>query len=247
MRGIFSSIARRCLPVCSQVLKTQNIAPIFQSHLVTRNVFTSNVLPSSAEEKFKSVLMEEIKLEKEQTINAPIPENFSLLQQSGSTIKLIRDYKDGMKAEIEIELSGSVGDAEEGMKQDMFSMEPHSSSSEETKGDIVCSPEFKITLRQKSDRAITFSCSFPDMVGEEDPENSDLPNFSVDTLSTSDNPDYFIYPEILDDKVYEAVSELLMERGFDVTFQNQLLDYCHNEEHKLYINMLESMKAFCSK
>lgn len=247
MRGIFTSVARRCLPVCSHVLKNQSISSVFNSRLIARNVFTSKVFSSPAEDKFKSVLMEEIKLEKEQTMDAPIPEHFSLLQRSGSKIKLRRDYDDGLKAEVEIELAGSVGNSEEGMKQDMFSVEPSSSSSEEAKGDIVCTPEVKIILRQKNGKAITFACSFPDVAVEEEDEHSDIPNFSIDSISTSDNPDYFTYPEIFDDKVYEALTDILMERGFDISFQNQLLDYCHNEEHKLYIGMLKSMAEFCSK
>jgi hypothetical protein len=221
----------------------------------------------------EEIQMEKDLSRKSPTAKASPPKGYKVVKQNGSEFILQRQFEDGVVVEVLLDLAGSVSppsDVPE--EEDIAHMhEQHQSmhgsskqgsgtesKEEEAEGQpLLARPDFRIRLiKPNCTHSVCFHCSFAhesNDVGDLDNDAVDMPSFSVDSVqmaspkaTTTDlEKGYFVYADLFDDNVFEHTMRLLMDRGIDGQFEQELVEFCTSQEHVLYLNFLSQLESYC--
>ncbi|CAH8845865.1 unnamed protein product [Trichobilharzia szidati] len=216
-----------------------------QCNAINYCAIATRTYSSQIDRKFNQVLTDEIKQEKENSFTCNPPTGFQIAKREGCEFVLRKEYSDGVCVDIEINLAGSVSP---GAAED----DGVTSSDRKPEEDIPLEarPDLRIKLTKPSGRAVIFNCSLPSREVEQQlatEEENNLPTYSVDSVEMERIPGYFVYTDLFDDNMYEHTMQLLMERGLNADFQQELQDFCTSEEHKLYLSFLDEFQAYCKE
>ncbi|VDP30456.1 unnamed protein product [Schistosoma curassoni] len=155
--------------------------------------------------------------------------------------KVSETYAQFSFVDVEINLAGSVTPS---------ISEDEMSTTEKSEDDtaLEAHPDLRIKLTKPSGRSLVFNCSLPGHDAEKqlsEDESNDLPTYSVDSVEIERIPGYFVYTDLFDDDMYNHTMQLLVERGLDADFQQELQNFCTSEEHKLYLKFLDEFQNYC--
>ncbi|KAK4471175.1 hypothetical protein MN116_005568 [Schistosoma mekongi] len=199
---------------------------------------------SVVDRQFNQFLTNEIKQEKENSFSCNPPKGFHVVKSDGCEIVIRKEYNDGVLVDIEINLAGSVSPS---------ASEDDVSSTERTADDefpLEAHPDLRIRLTKPSGRSVIFNCSLPTREVEKqlsEDDTSNLPTYSVDSVEMERVPGYFVYTDLFDDNMYDHTMQLLVERGLNADFQQELQNFCTSEEHKLYMKFLDEFQNYCKE
>nr|CAX76877.1 Complement component 1 Q subcomponent-binding protein, mitochondrial precursor [Schistosoma japonicum]CAX76880.1 Complement component 1 Q subcomponent-binding protein, mitochondrial precursor [Schistosoma japonicum]CAX76881.1 Complement component 1 Q subcomponent-binding protein, mitochondrial precursor [Schistosoma japonicum]CAX76885.1 Complement component 1 Q subcomponent-binding protein, mitochondrial precursor [Schistosoma japonicum] len=204
---------------------------------------TSRCFSSQVDRQFNQFLTNEIKQEKENSFSCSPPKGFHIVKSDGCEIVIRKEYNDGVLVDIEINLAGSVSPS---------ASEDDVSNTERTTDEfpLEAHPDLRIKLTKPSGRAVIFNCSLPSRDVEKqlsDGDTSDLPTYSVDSVEMERVSGYFVYTDLFDDNMYDHTMQLLVERGLNADFQQELQNFCTSEEHKLYLKFLDEFQNYCKE
>ncbi|CAH8512315.1 unnamed protein product [Schistosoma intercalatum] len=206
-------------------------------HLTTSTWFCS----SQVDRQLNQFLTNEIKQEKANAFFCDPPKGFKVVKTNGCEVVIRKEYQDGVFVDVEINLAGSVTPS---------ISEDEMSTTEKSEDDtaLEAHPDLRIKLTKPSGRSLVFNCSLPGHDTEKqlsEDESNDLPTYSVDSVEIERIPGYFVYTDLFDDDMYNHTMQLLVERGLDADFQEELQNFCTSEEHKLYLKFLDEFQNYC--
>ncbi|VDP31985.1 unnamed protein product [Schistosoma mattheei] len=185
---------------------------------------------SLVDRQLNQFLTNEIKQEKANAFFCDPPKGFKVVKTNGCEVVIRKEYQDGV-------VTPSISEDE---------MSTTEKSEDDTA--LEAHPDLRIKLTKPSGRSLVFNCSLPGHDTEKqlsEDESNDLPTYSVDSVEIERIPGYFVYTDLFDDDMYNHTMQLLVERGLDADFQEELQNFCTSEEHKLYLKFLDEFQNYC--
>lgn len=250
-------IARRSLYQCL-VANTKNTFSRFPRNDVTALTFhrvsqpSINLLPcamqirgikTEAEQELSDFLRDEIDAEQKIIVDIPEFEDFKV-SSKGTQMLLTKNFQgETISVSFDINENENVSEGEG---------DEEGAVSDEMQSEVVSYPNFKVEIEKKSS-TLAFNCSFSDTDNtfEEDQmaeeNNSEFDTIKIDHVTvTHDSSDGLYEAETtnMDNDLYGMLMQMLMERGVNVNFANQLLEFSTSVEHRHYIKFLKDLKKF---
>ncbi|CAH8493801.1 unnamed protein product [Schistosoma turkestanicum] len=233
-----SGLAARFLRSACLTFASRRIHILSKPNTVKCLTTSTRFFSSQADRQFNQILTNEIQEEKENAFTCSPPKGFKVVETNGSEVVIRKEYPDGLFVDIDINLAGSIYP---GASED--------SENPEDAATLEARPEFRIKLTKSSGRSLTFNCSFPgpELTKDFSEDDPNYPTYSVDSIGMERVPGYFVYTDLLDEKMFDHSIKLLLERGLDADFQQELQDFCTSEEHKLYLKFLDEFQKYCKE
>uniref|UniRef100_T1J6E2 Complement component 1 Q subcomponent-binding protein, mitochondrial n=1 Tax=Strigamia maritima TaxID=126957 RepID=T1J6E2_STRMM len=199
---------------------------------------------TKGDQELVQFLLEEINAEVNSQKHPSLPkiEHFEV-KTTGSEVVLTKKFNDE-KIKVVLNVNHSVNASESGESPTA----PKEDKPEST--EMKSKPSFTVEI-EKNGNTIGFTCSYvEDYAPADDASDPDAfnDNFNIDEIvfhqGEWNEKTYSVSGDIIDGYLYDLLMNTLEERGISNEFAEKLSEFCTSYEHKLYIKLLESLKAF---
>jgi len=218
---------------------------LLQKRLPKHSCFCAAHSRTTGEEDLEHFLSEEIQYELEGIQEIPQFNNFKL-SMDGTEVKLKKTFN-GENVVVSFNVNENINVDESPENSEV-------SEDEVPESDIVSYPSFSVAITKPSGKTLEYSCSINTGVNEDpdtDDEDQSFDLFRFDNVSVYNAEDgkkniYEAETQNMDVNLYSMLMTILMERGVNGSFVNNLLDLSTTVEHRHYVNFLKDLKSFIS-
>ena len=166
---------------------------------------------TNSDHNFSSMLMDEIKAEKERMLEIPQVSQGWKLTRNGADCKLTK-----MLNQDHISVSFNVN----------ASIPPVHSEDPDEEQEIIAQPDFSVEIKKPSSESLTFECYFPEDIDKTDQVRDNVFSIRSVILHRGEvvESTYIMDTENVDPALYESMLNYLKDRGIGNEFAEEIVD-----------------------